>query len=376
MAPPAADIDTQVLPQDQPIEVKPSKANNTKTSTSNKLNGPIKYSGSLDSFESFDVTAVIGREFPGLQLSEILHDDNKIRDLAILVSQRGVVFFRNQDLGIDDQKLLGQRLGELTGKPETSKLHRHALSNSKRGIAVDENGKLDDEVSVISSEQNRRYYADRFAANSKKLASQGWHADITFEHIPSDYAILKIVQPPSDAGGDTLWASGYELYDRLSPAIQKLADGLTATHFQPNFVKVKETFGADLIDEYRGAPENTGLDFKAEHPLVRTNPVTGWKSLFGAAGQVHAGWINGVTERESDVLKAYFLQLITDNHDLQVRFRWGKNDLAIWDNRSVFHTATNDYIGKRQGNRVVSLGEKPFFDPSSVSRREALGLQD
>jgi alpha-ketoglutarate-dependent taurine dioxygenase len=87
---------------------------------------------------------------------------------------------------------------------------------------------------------------------------------ITFEHIPSDYAILKIVQPPTDAGGDTLWASGYEAYDRLSPTFQKLAEGLTATHYQPNFVRVKETFGEDLIDDYRGAPENTGLDFRAE----------------------------------------------------------------------------------------------------------------
>jgi hypothetical protein len=88
-----------------------------------------------------------------------------------IVSQRGVVFFRNQTIDTDDQKVLGQRLGELTGKPETSKvtqntqssfkvntwltriqLHRHAVSNSKRGIAVDENGKLDDEISVISSE--------------------------------------------------------------------------------------------------------------------------------------------------------------------------------------------------------------------------------
>lgn len=197
MAPPAADIDTQAPSQDQPVTVNPAKLANVKASTSNKLDGPLRYTGSLDSYESFDVTAVIGKEFPGLQLSEILHDDEKIRDLAVLseitflkksprsdwmlttglVSQRGVVFFRNQDLSIDDQKLLGQRLGELTGKPETSKLHRHALSNSKRGIAVDENGKLDDEVSVISSEQNRRYYADRFAANSKKLASQGWHAE-------------------------------------------------------------------------------------------------------------------------------------------------------------------------------------------------------
>lgn len=84
MAPPAADVDTQVLSQDQPIGIKSSKTISTKTSTSNKLDGPLKYSGSLDSFESFDVTAVIGREFPGLQLSEILHDDEKIRDLAVL----------------------------------------------------------------------------------------------------------------------------------------------------------------------------------------------------------------------------------------------------------------------------------------------------
>ena len=95
----------------------------------------------------------------------------------LLVSQRGVVFFRNQDINIDDQKLLGQRLGELTGKPETSKLHRHALSNSKRGIAVDENGKLDDEVSVISSVQNRKFYLDRYSHVSKKLAADGWHAE-------------------------------------------------------------------------------------------------------------------------------------------------------------------------------------------------------
>lgn len=113
------------------------------------------------------------------------------------VSQCGVVFFRNQDLKIEDQKILGQKLSELTGKPETSKPHRHVLSNSKRSVAVDENGTLDDEVSVISSEvyrsthmpgatfrfnandtqQNRTYYKDRFGSNTKRLASKGWHAE-------------------------------------------------------------------------------------------------------------------------------------------------------------------------------------------------------
>jgi alpha-ketoglutarate-dependent taurine dioxygenase len=83
---------------------------------------PLTYSGTLDRYQSFDVTSVIGREFPNLQLTEILNDDAKIRDLAILVSQRGVVFFRNQDIAIEDQKILGQKLGELTGKPASSKV--------------------------------------------------------------------------------------------------------------------------------------------------------------------------------------------------------------------------------------------------------------
>ena len=102
--------------------------------------------------------------------------------------------------------------------------------------------------------------------------------------------------------------------------------------------------------------------------------MTGWKSLFGAGHQVEKGWIDEVTDRESEIIKAYFLQLIAENHDLQVRFNWNKNALAIWDNRPTFHTATTAYNGKRQGNRVVSLGEKPYFDPKSASRRESLGL--
>lgn len=81
------------------------------------------------------------------------------------VSQRGVVFFRNQKINSDEQKVLGQKLGELTGKPSTSKLHRHAVANSKRGISVDENGKLDDEISVISSEV---YYIVFFCSQSSE----------------------------------------------------------------------------------------------------------------------------------------------------------------------------------------------------------------
>lgn len=165
---------------------------------------------------------------------------------------------------------------------------------------------------------------------TSRTANFKYVISISFERIPSDYAVLKMTQPNEDAGGDTLWASAYEAYDRLSPTFQKFAEGLTATHYQPDFLQVKEKFGEDLIEDYRGSPENTGLDFKAEQyvsrsgrdpaqitfhlanillcrssPVIRTNPVTGWKSLFGACHQVKFGWYNDVTPRESDILKQY-----------------------------------------------------------------------
>lgn len=85
--------------------------------------------------------------------------------------------------------------------------------------------------------------------------------------------------------------------------------------------------------------------------------------------------INGLAEVESNGLLKYFKELLTQNHDLQVRFKWkSPNDIAIWDNRSVFHSATFDYdgFGERFGNRAVGIGERPFLDPNSKSRQHDL----
>lgn len=171
-------------------------------------------------------------------------------------------------------------------------------------------------------------------------------------------------------------ASGYELYDRVSAPYQKFLESLTATFAQPGFNAVAEKNGFKLYDKPRGAPENVGELLQAEHPVVRTNPVTGWKSIFPVGG--HVKHINGLTEQESKHILDWFLDLVTKNHDLQVRFKWeNPNDIAIWDNRSVFHTATFDYhgLGPRFGNRVVGLGERPYLDPNSTSRRETLAKE-
>ena len=112
-----------------------------------------------------------------------------------------MVFFRKQnDITDDLQKELVQRLGELSGKPATSKLHIHPVSNSGRDL-----GGKDDEISIISSEQAKKIYRDKlrlFANGEKKQSSkEGWHSDITFEPIPSDYALLRLTELPKTGGG-------------------------------------------------------------------------------------------------------------------------------------------------------------------------------
>ncbi|CAK7210904.1 hypothetical protein SCUCBS95973_000950 [Sporothrix curviconia] len=337
---------------------------------------PLKLAGALDEFKSFDVTPTIGREYPEANLVDWLNHPNAnalLRDLAITISQRGVVFFRNQtNLTNDLQKDLILRLGALTGRPATSSLHIHPILNSERDL-----GGEDPQISTISSVQQDQYYrkAPEATVSPKKQSRAAWHSDIAFEPVPADYTSLRLVQLPA-TGGDTLWASGYDVYDSLSKPYQQFLESLSVTFHQPGFGQVAERAGFKMYDKPRGAPENVGTELKAVHPVVRTNPVTGWKSIFPVGG--HVGHINGVTDEESKNLLAWFQDLVYKNHDLQVRFKWqNKNDIAIWDNRSVFHTATFDFRGHgdRFGNRVVGLGERPYFDPQSTSRREDLGIE-
>ncbi|EKM53412.1 uncharacterized protein PHACADRAFT_125125 [Phanerochaete carnosa HHB-10118-sp] len=320
--------------------------------------------GSLNHFSPVDETAHIGTSFPetdDVRLSAWLAGDDAdvlIRDLARLVSHRGVVFFKNQDITVEQQKVLALKLGQLTGRPAESGLHKHPISEDTPELGAD--------TSIISSAGGiaRAGYARNVRA------SDGWHTDITFEPVPSDYAILKMHTLPK-VGGDTLWASGYEAYDRLSPALQRFLETLTAEHDGNFFHEASKELNIP-IQKDRGNPANNSTDLRAIHPVARTHPVTGYKSLF-----VNKGFTKRIIElhpEESATLLDYLFRHISENHDLQVRYKWGVNDVAIWDNRATFHTATNDYADHRQGNRVVGIGEKPFFDPASKSRRDDLKL--
>ncbi|KAF1913439.1 hypothetical protein BDU57DRAFT_482371 [Ampelomyces quisqualis] len=324
---------------------------------------PLSYLGLLDRYEQQDLTPVIGREYHGLQVTDLLNGGGElIRDLAITISQRGVVFLRDQIVTPLQMKTLMEAITNVAGCPESSGLHVHPLT--------EEGSELGDQISVISSEKQKKGGGlTHQLSDVSRFASAGWHTDISFEPVPSDYAMLKIHTLPT-TGGDTLWASGYEAYDRLSPAMQQFLEGLTATHDAKFFLEEAERLGNPIRKGIRGNPLNFGETLTAVHPVIRTNPVTGWKSIYVNKGFTKR--INGITKDESDLLLNYLFNLVTQNHDAQVRFKWRANDLAIWDNRSTWHCATYDYAEARAGDRVCSLGEAPYLDLNSLGRKEAL----
>jgi len=127
----------------------------------------LQPTGALAHLKQFDVTPVIGREFPEAQLTDLLgapNSDELIRELAVTVSERGVVFFRAQEITTEQQKGLGTRLGKLSGNSKVSGLHVHPVTP--------ETNELGDEVTVISSDSKQAY---RDIPERRTLA-RNWHS--------------------------------------------------------------------------------------------------------------------------------------------------------------------------------------------------------
>jgi alpha-ketoglutarate-dependent taurine dioxygenase len=164
---PSADIDSNLLNGGKPVyKVEPLKSN-----------------GALDHVKNFEVTPAIGQEFPEIQIKDIIsapNSDEILQELARIVSTRGVVFFRNQDLTLAQQKEFTNRIGILSGRPSTSGLHIPATYNAGQDIVVDPEAQKDPEIFVVSNRLAKKMYdrttLDADAAKNKN-ASRGWHTE-------------------------------------------------------------------------------------------------------------------------------------------------------------------------------------------------------
>jgi taurine dioxygenase len=263
------------------------------------------------------LTPVIGGEISGVDLSRSLSNlqfDEILRALA----ENLVIFFRDQHLTEQQHLDFGRRFGEL---------HTHPAAPHGPGQP---------QLMIV--------HADK---NSPRANGEAWHSDVSCDPEPPMGSILYIRTCPRE-GGDTLFANMYAAYEALSGRMKQYLDGLTAAH--------------DGEDVYRGLYANYGVADKrayprAEHPVVRTHPVTGRKCLYVNRGFTRR--INGIPQDESDGILRYLFEHM-ENPLFQCRFRWQENSIAFWDNRCTQHRAIWDYWPHtRSGHRVTIKGEKP-----------------
>ena len=262
------------------------------------------------------LTPVIGAEIGGADLGNL--SNRQFDEIHRALAESGVVFFREQRLAPEQQLAFGRRFGEL---------HLHPAAPHEPGHP---------ELMVIKADET-----------SKRANGEGWHSDVSCDEEPPMGSILYIKECPP-AGGDTLFASMYAAYDALSDRMKAYLDGMAALHEGERV--------------YRGLYADAGVADKAsypkaEHPVVRTHPVTGRRALY-----VNRGFTTrllGVPRDESDGVLRYLYEHM-ENPLFQCRFRWQPDSVAFWDNRCVQHRAMWDYWPhRRYGNRVTIKGERP-----------------
>lgn len=264
------------------------------------------------------LTPIIGAELEGIDLSLALGDE-RLQELHDALLDNLVVFFRNQNLTAEQHKALGRHFG---------RLHIHP---APLGILEGH-----PEIVIIEADQN-----------SRRVAGEEWHSDVSCDAEPPMGSILYIKEIPA-VGGDTLFASMYAAYEALSDSMQRFLCGLTAIH--------------DGARNYEGrqpvAAHNAEFP-RAEHPVVRTHPETGRKALF--VNRLFTTRLVQLKQSESEVILQMLFRHI-ERGEFQCRFRWQPNSIAFWDNRCTQHLALWDYYPQRRyGNRVTIAGDKPFY---------------
>ncbi|MCP1643600.1 taurine dioxygenase [Pseudomonas citronellolis] len=270
------------------------------------------------------LSPALGAVVSGIDLRQPLDDAQQQAIEQALLSHQ-VLFFRDQPLTPSQQAAFAARFGDL---------HIHPIYPSV-------------------PEQREVIVLDTAVTDVRDNAI--WHTDVTFLETPALGAVLAAKQLPP-YGGDTLWASGIAAFEALSKPLQRLLDGLTATHdISKSFPR--ERFGATDADLAR-LEEARKKNPPRSHPVIRTHPVTGRKALFVSDGFTTR--INELSAAESRaILDLLFAHVARP--EFTVRWRWRENDVAFWDNRVTQHYAVDDYRPQRRVmHRATILGDKPF----------------
>ncbi|MGF6504215.1 TauD/TfdA dioxygenase family protein [Paraburkholderia tuberum] len=277
------------------------------------------------------LTCSIGAELIGVNLAHAVYDDGLFAQIRSALLKHRVLFLRDQDITRAEHVAFARRFGELEDHPV-------AGSDPENPGLV--------RIYKTPDQPNDRY-------------ENAWHADATWREAPQFGAVLRCVECPP-VGGDTMWANMVLAYENLPAHVKAQVADLRARH------SIEASFGAAMPIEKRLALKAQFPD--AEHPVVRTHPETEEKVLFVSAFTSHftnfhtperVRFGQDANPGAGDLLRYLISQAYIPEY--QVRWRWQKNSIAIWDNRSTQHYAVMDYPPcHRKMERAGIVGDKPY----------------
>ncbi len=268
------------------------------------------------------LAGAVGAEVAGVDLAGD-PDDATVAALRRIWLDHGVIFFRDQDLPPARLLAFARRFGEVIEYPFL------------RGLDG-----FPEIIPVVKLPHERTNFGGV------------WHSDTAYLDIPPMATMLVAREVPPH-GGDTLFACQTAAYEALSDGMKRLLAGLQAVNSSAR-ADVSRTREDRMRDSGRSdAPK----EYTATHPVVRTHPETGRRSLY--INRAHTAAFAEMTEAESAPLLDYLFDHQV-RPEFTCRFRWQPGSLAFWDNRRVLHNPVNDYHGfRRVMHRVTLAGTRP-----------------
>ncbi|MCB0994951.1 MAG: TauD/TfdA family dioxygenase [Acidimicrobiales bacterium] len=283
------------------------------------------------------VSGNIGAEIVGVDLAQPLAPDAVAEIRAALLRWK-VIFFRGQHISPAQHIEFGGLFGDVTPAHPTLPA---AFPDHPEILLLD---------NTRTIEQDGRRIDNR------------WHTDVSFAPNPPMASILRgVVVPPY--GGDTQWTNLELAYERLSPQIRDLIDGLHAVHTNELPLESGHTT-TGLGAQFQSTPITT------IHPVVRVHPETGARSLF--VNPQFTKYIVELTRSEGAHVLAMLYEHIS-RAEFTVRFRWEPDSIAFWDNRCTAHLVPRDVPAgvQRSMQRITLAGDVPVGVDGELSQAVA-----
>jgi taurine dioxygenase len=268
------------------------------------------------------LSPAIGAEISNIDLSGPI-GGNVAGQIRQALLDHGAIFFRDQNLSPDQQLAFAGRFGEPVEYPFVQGLPDHPLITP-----------------ILKRTDEDRNFGGI------------WHSDTAYMSEPPMGTVLHAIELP-DVGGDTMFANMYAAFDALSDGMKAMLEPLRAVNSAAN--KPVSDTRKDRIAE--GGTGVAAENMQAVHPVIRSHPETGRKSLF--VNVAHTVRFENMTEAESaPLLKYLFDHQIRE--EFTCRFRWSPGAVAFWDNRCTQHYPINDYHGhQRLLHRITLRGDVP-----------------